>query len=407
MQKKLMYGLALAAIAGGAFVACGSGDVSGVTSEDKGNVFVYDSSYYVGRVETATNACASDAECAKKANNTVIEESSSSAEITEPGSSSAAVTSSASTEKSSSSAVINFSSASTSSSSTVVSSSSVEIQDDGTVNGTCAPVPATINKGESTTWTFTQVTPAGMAGITAGAKAAYEWTMPKSTERTANGTGLKTTTATYATESGTMTATLVVDGNTVTCSALQVNGAAITGCSCTADAAEVDIAGASATASWTVSGCTSDATITGYAWSTGVTGSDNTGSMTVSAKGEQTPTVTVSNAEGTKQEVACGTVKVTDSTAPEYEILKANDLVTLPKAGSYTISMGATNPGGCQIWCTSATGESWSASVNGGAATSGTYHAEIKGVSASDCSGTMSLELTGATSEVKCGANWW
>lgn len=316
MQKKLMYGLALAAIAGGAFVACGSGDVSGVTSEDKGNVFVYDSSYYVGRVETATNACASDAECAKKANNTVIEESSSSAEITEPGSSSAAVTSSASTEKSSSSAVINFSSASTSSSSTVVSSSSVEIQDDGTVNGTCAPVPATINKGESTTWTFTQVTPAG----TAGAKAAYEWTMPKSTERTANGTGLKTTTATYATESGTMTATLVVDGNTVTCSALQVNGAAITGCSCTADAAEVDINGASATASWKVTGCTSDATITGYAWSTGVTGSDNTGSMTVSAKGEQTPTVTVSNAEGTKQEVTCGTVKVTDSAAPEYEI---------------------------------------------------------------------------------------
>ncbi|MDY5028993.1 hypothetical protein [Hallerella succinigenes] len=407
MQKKLMYGLALAAIAGGAFVACGSGDVSGVTSEDKGNVFVYDSSYYVGRVETATNACASDAECAKKANNTVIEESSSSAEITEPGSSSAAVTSSASTEKSSSSAVINFSSASTSSSSTVVSSSSVEIQDDGTVNGTCAPVPATINKGESTTWTFTQVTPAGMAGITAGAKAAYEWTMPKSTERTANGTGLKTTTATYATESGTMTATLVVDGNTIQCSALQVNGAPITGCVCTPDAATVDIAGASATASWKVTGCTSDATITGFAWSTGVTGSDNTGSMTVSAKGDVTPTVTVSNAEGTKQEVTCGTVKVTDSAAPEYEILKANDLVTLPKAGSYTISMGATNPGGCQIWCTSATGESWSASVNGGAATSGTYHAAIEGVSASDCSGTMSLELTGATSEVKCGANWW
>lgn len=407
MQKKLMYGLALAAIAGGAFVACGSGDVSGVTSEDKGNVFVYDSSYYVGRVETATNACASDAECAKKANNTVIEESSSSSEITEPGSSSAAVTSSSSTEKSSSSAVINFSSASTSSSSTVVSSSSVEIQDDGTVNGTCAPVPATINKGGSTTWTFTQVTPADMAGITAGAQAAYDWSMPSSTEGTANGTGLKKTTATY-TESGSYSATLVVDGNTVTCSALQVNGAAITDCSCTADAAEVDIAGATATASWKVTGCTSEgANITGYAWSTGVTGSDNTGSMTVSAKGEQTPTVTVSNDDGTKQEVTCGTVKVTDSSAPEYEILKANDLVTLPKAGSYTISMGATNPGGCQIWCTSATGESWSASVNGGAATSGTWHQAIEGVSASDCSGTMSLELTGATSEVKCGANWW
>lgn len=206
-----------------------------------------------------------------------------------------------------------------SSSSTATSSSSVEIVDDGTVNGTCAPVPATINKGESTTWTFTQVTPAGMAGITAGSAAAYDWSMPSSTEGTANGTGLKTTTATYA-ESGSYGATLVVDGNTVQCSALQVNGAAITGCSCTADAAEVDIAGASATASWKVTGCTSDATITGFAWSAGVTGSDNTGSMTVSAKGDVTPTVTVSNAEGTKLDVTCATVKVTDSTAPEYEI---------------------------------------------------------------------------------------
>ena len=318
MQKKLMYGLALAAIAGGAFVACGSGDVSGATSEDKGNVFVYDSSYYAGRVDEATAACAADAKCSAKANNTVPEESSSSAGVTEP--SSASVTSSASTIASSSSAAINFSSASVTSSASVASSSSVEIVDDGTVNGTCAPVPATINKGESTTWTFTQVTPAGMAGITKGAQAAYEWTMPKSTEGTANGTGLKTTTATYTTESGTMTATLVVDGNTVQCSELQVNGAAITGCSCTADAAEVDINGASATASWKVTGCTSDAAITGFAWSAGVTGADSAGSMTVSAKGDQTPTVTVSNAEGTKQEVTCGTVKVTDSTAPEYEI---------------------------------------------------------------------------------------
>lgn len=407
MQKKLMYGLALAAIAGGAFVACGSGDVSGATSEDKGNVFVYDSSYYAGRVETATAACENDAKCNEKANNVVIEESSSSSELSEPGTSSSSVASSASTGTSSSSALINFSSASTSSASTVTSSSSVEIVDDGTVNGTCAPVPATINKGESTTWTFTQVTPAGMAGITAGSAAAYDWSMPSSTEGTANGTGLKTATATY-TESGSYGATLVVDGNTVQCSALQVNGAAITGCSCTADAETVDIAGATATASWTVSGCTSTgATITGYAWSDGVTGSDNTGSMTVSAKGDVTPTVTVSNDDNTKSEFPCGTVKVTDSTAPEYEILAANDTVSVPGAGTYSIAMGATNPSGCQIYCKSATGESWTASVNGGAATSGTYHAAIDGVSASDCAGSMTLVLTGATSAVTCGANWW
>ena len=343
MQKKLMYGLALAAIAGGAFVACGSGDVSGVTSEDKGNVFVYDSSYYVGRVETATNACASDAECAKKANNTVIEESSSSAEITEPGSSSAAVTSSASTEKSSSSAVINFSSASTSSSSTVVSSSSVEIQDDGTVNGTCAPVPATINKGESTTWTFTQVTPAGMAGITAGAKAAYEWTMPKSTERTANGTGLKTTTATYATESGTMTATLQVDGNTIQCSALQVNGAPITGCVCTPDVANPDVASGSATVTWTVSDCqTTGATITGYAW-TDATGTGKTATASFTKKGQEvTPIVTVSNDDNTQEQFTCAAAKAVNSSTPDYELTDLNKEVAVPDGACVTISTSGT-----------------------------------------------------------------
>ena len=338
MQKKLMYGLALAAIAGGAFVACGSGDVSGVTSEDKGNVFVYDSSYYVGRVETATNACASDAECAKKANNTVIEESSSSAEITEPGSSSAAVTSSASTEKSSSSAVINFSSASTSSSSTVVSSSSVEIQDDGTVNGTCAPVPATINKGESTTWTFTQVTPAGMAGVTAGTKAAYEWTMPKSTEGTANGTGLKTTTATYATESGTMTATLQVDGNTIQCSALQVNGAPITGCVCTPDVANPDVASGSATVTWKVSGCqTTGATITGYAW-TDATGTGETATASFTEKGQSiTPIVTVSNDDNTQEQFTCASAKAVNSSAPDYEIDGTG--ITIPSGSCGTVTV--------------------------------------------------------------------
>ncbi|MBP5248276.1 MAG: hypothetical protein J6Z31_10550 [Fibrobacter sp.] len=339
MQKKLMYGLALAAIAGGVFVACGSGDVSGATSEDKGNVFVYDDSYYAGLIESATSACAADAKCSSKANNTVPEVSSSSEGVTEPSSASV-VSSSAAQILSSSSAAINFSSASVASSaSTTVSSSSVEIVDDGTVNGTCAPVPAKINKGESTTWTFTQVTPAGMAGITKGAQAAYEWTMPGSDEGTANGTGLKTTTATYA-ESGSKTATLVVDGNTVACSELQVEGAAITGCECTADADKVDINGATATASWKVSGCTSDgATIIGYTWSEGVTGVEATGSQVVSARGEVTPTVTVSNDDGTNLDVTCQTVKVEDSTAPLYEISGTTDADTVTVAAGSCVTL--------------------------------------------------------------------
>ena len=272
MQKKLVFGFAAAALAGSLFIACGDGDVSSPSADDVGNSLINDPNYYKLRVDSATKYCNSDSKCAANIGNIVVEPSSSSAsEITEPSSASVSSASMSSASvvppQSSSSPIVNLSSASviTSSASVIVSSSSVEIEDNGTVNGTCDPVPAKIEKGASTKWTFKRVTPPGMAGMAAQQDALFDWTMPNSTEGTFSELGKNggnAATATY-TASGSFGATLQVDGNTIQCSALQVNGAPITGCVCTPDVANPDVASGSATVTWTVSDCqTTGATIT-------------------------------------------------------------------------------------------------------------------------------------------------
>lgn len=337
-MKKRYLGIALAALVGGAFVACGSGDVSKPTSDDEMLVFGNDSTYYSAIIKDATASCTADPACASKLNGTssVAEESSSSsAGIVEPGSSPGS-SSSAAPLPGSSSTLINFSSASVPASSATAGVSSSSIADDGTVNGTCAPVPATIEKGTATTWTFTVDKNLGMNIVLKSSSVAYSWAMPNSEELSAEETGLKNTSATYK-KSGDFSATLVVDGNTVQCSPLHVNGAKITGCECSADASTVDVASGSATAKWTISGCTTDATITGYTW-TGATGSETSATATLSKKGESVaPTVTVKNDDNTEVSVTCPAVKATDSSAPEYEIDKTG--ITIPSGSCGTVTV--------------------------------------------------------------------
>lgn len=342
MLKKCFFGLASAALFGGMIAACGSGDISNSTTDDDTQLLLMKgedgSSGYAGDIEMAVEACKLDASCAQKMNGTVYvssaAESSSSVAIVEPGSSAVAVSSSSVVT---SSASINLSSAAvsvlSSSSAGLNLSSSATVEDNGTVNGTCAPVPATISKGESTKWTFTP-------GITAQNNALFDWTMTGSTEGTFSATGSNggtTATATYA-ASGSYGATLSVDGNTIQCSALQVNGAAITGCTCTADASTVDVASGSATATWTVSGCTTNANITGYSW-TDATGTGETATAAFTTKGQTiAPTVEVSNDDNTKETFTCASVKAVDSSAPEYELAAQDTEIELP-AGDVTISM--------------------------------------------------------------------
>lgn len=276
--------------------------------------------------------------------------------------------------------------------------------------GTCAPAKNPINKGEKVQWKFTANSKYPGFDALKIAKATYTWSFAADAVDDGTGKGTMSGNITYP-NSGATTASVTVlyDGTpiTVACDPLQVNGAEITGCTCVPDVTEPDVAAGPVNITWTVSGCASkNATITGYAW-TGATGTGETAVAPVSAKGDEvTPVVAVSNDDNTVQEFTCTGVKAIDSSAPDYAIEKANDEVTLPGAGSYTISMGGSSPAGCQIWCKSDTGDSWSASVNGGTATAGTYHAALA-TKESDCSGAMSLTITGASSAIKCGANWW
>lgn len=347
-MKKRYLGIALAALVGGAFVACGSGDVSKPTSEDEGNTVIFDSSYYAGRINVADSLCKEDPVCSAKLNgkSSVAEVSSSSTGIVEPGSSlAAASSSSAAPFPGSSSTLINFSSASVPSSSATVGVSSSAIVDDGTLNGTCEPKPATIEKGATTTWTFVTLTPAGMAGMTAQQQALFTWTMTGSSEGTLSALGKdkgNIASATY-TASGDFTTSLELDnGNKIQCSPLHVNGAKITGCECSANASTVDVASGSATAKWTITGCTTDATITGYTW-TGATGSEASATATLTKKGESiAPTVTVKNDDNTEVSVTCPAVKATDSSAPDYEITEKSALLSIPSGGCAKIQVAGT-----------------------------------------------------------------
>ncbi len=405
-MKKRYLGIACAALVGGALVACGSGDVSKPSGEDEGNTVIFDSSYYANRLDEATKACEADPVCAARMNgiSSVALSSSSSSEIVEPESSPGS-SSSAAPVPGSSSTLINFSSASVPTSSATVGVSSSSIADDGTVNGTCAPVPATIEKGAATKWTFTVDPNLGMNVVLKSSSVPYAWTLPNSEELSAEGTGLKNTSATYK-NSGDFSATLVVDGNTVQCSSLHVNGAKISGCECAADASTVDVASGSATAKWTVSGCTTDATITGYTWAD-ATGSGTSATATLSTKGETiAPTVTVKNDDNTEVSVACPAVKATDSSAPEYEITEQNKAISLP-AGSSTIIMNLP-----ESWHNETTGTcSFSCNIQGtingtvdGVALSGSYYASASIPITSTING-YALEVT-LNDAGSCSIGW-
>lgn len=193
-------------------------------------------------------------------------------------------------------------------------------------------------------WTFNRLSPTGMAGMTAQQNALFEWTLPNSAEGTFSALGKdkgNTATATYA-ASGSFKATLQVDGNTIQCSELQVNGAAITGCECASASATVDVASGAASATWTVSGCKTDANITGYSW-TGATGSGETATASLTKKGDVvTPIVTVMNDDNTKTEFTCASVKAVDSSAPEYELTTKSEIIFVPSGACAKVQIAGT-----------------------------------------------------------------
>ena len=347
MNKKLMFGIGALCVVGSIFVACGSGDVSAPSEQDEINAQMAATVYKDDSTSgTSMNACLKDAACAASLQSPVSSAVTSSATV--PSSSSMPIVSS-------SSAVVIPVSSSSGTSSVVVSSSSVFIPPTSSssvssassteLTGTCKPKTTPISKGQSVQWVWTTSTPTGLSGIARQGSSTFTWTMTGATDATATGLGLITTPATTYAASGSYTASVTVGDFTAECSALQVNGAAITG-TCTPDVTTAD-AHTSEVITWTVVATSTGANITGYTW-TGATGTSATATVTASDATVGTtvaPTVSVTNDDNTVQKIPCDGVKVIDSSAPEYELTISGDQIsqdTIHVASGGCISVNGT-----------------------------------------------------------------
>ncbi len=287
----------------------------------------------------------------------------SSSESAKSSSSSGKAASSSSSGKAASSSSVKTSSSSgkseSSSSSKVASSSSAV----AAPFGTCNAYPSVAELGASVTWGFEWAEPKPAANVMLSATFAwsFEGGSPAVGEK-------RTATTSYAT-SGVKTASVTVNAGgttqTVTCSPVNVNGAAITGCKCIGTNLTPDVSHGEQ-ASWTISGCTSAANITSYTW-TGATanGSGLNATAPVSAKGDVVTgvSVVVENDDNTKLTVTCEDAKAIDVSSPDYLITSSTDEVALP-AGTSTVVMNlpedwhGSTEGNCTFSCnfTSASG---------------------------------------------------
>lgn len=205
------------------------------------------------------------------------------------------------------------------------------------VNGTCAPV-APINKGEIATWQFSRTTD---DDLIYQILAPFEWTFEGTSNKTVTGNGLQKVNIRYD-KPGLYTASLNVDGNTVECDELQVQGIPITVESCKPSKAIV-YSGESVT--WVVK-ATSESKITGYSWGTDI--------GTISGKGAEAsvkatsdmhqktiaPTVTVTNEDNSVTKFACESAKAIDPSVADI-VFELDKEVMVPSGESLVITVPA------------------------------------------------------------------
>ena len=339
MKKKLLISLSSFGLVAG-FWACGDGTVEPLNEETDGYVRAMletQSIDFASQVADAKKNCAADVICenemAKAQGSAIVIESSAAPTPESSDGNPQPVSSSSSRDF-----FNNFSSrgpigqqSSSSVAPVVVESSSSEVVVPAGQFGTCfagsSNAPKTSAElGETVTWTAVIKTNELLA-IT------INWSFPNGTPDSYAGTQAKTTGQTSYSVSGTKTAvaSVTAGGATqdVTCSPLKVNGQKIEGCKCMPTNIEPDVSkGESAT--WTASGCTSKANITGYTWK-GAT-ADATGLVAtapVTAKGDEVKGVsfTVENDDSTAVTIQCDDAKAIDATLPDYLFEIAGDQI--------------------------------------------------------------------------------
>ncbi len=375
MNKKFLVGFSVLSVAAAAFWACGDGEVITKGGDDELALLNYGPPFAEGDqgnmhtlVNQAMADCSADEACAAKMEGAEYVPPESSAEGGEGGEGGNTPTSSPSGPVSTNSGpVVNTSSASVTPTGSSASGgnnpppSSAVVSDGTKPDGSCAPSPASIQKGGSVTWTFTKASlPAGSTvnqiidyGKMVDA-ATCEWTMTGSTEGTASAPcKTNTATATY-TKADSYSATLKIGDKTINCGSVRVNGQAIKGCVCEATTAIVDIAGIEypAKGSWSIA-CTdaNNEAITGYKWDNSL-GTATTAEYTFTKKQAFTPKVTVSTAESDTT-ITCPSPKVIDGNNPDDKItlpyadpLKANVEYTVTHSCSQKMQISPPNGNG-------------------------------------------------------------
>ena len=337
MKQKLFTGISLMAFAGVSFWACGDGSINKMDEADGLMAMQYpDHDAWVNFKEEQKNACKADMNCYIQYQGYIdgtelpteddVSSSSEEQQQQQP------------TRLSSAQGPIDIDNNGPTSSATVIDpgQTTTSSSSAGTVAtglGSCKPATSPINKGEQTAWTF-------IGNLTAKKSngelykpmdfgmASFVWDfggLPDDGSASAVTSG-KVTYNEFGPQNASVTVTMK-DGatETIPCEPLQVNGAAITGCTCELVTTSVDIA-KDANAQWKVSGtCASvGAEITGYNWKgTGVVAAADGLSATMpytDVKQTDVPTLEVTNSETTVLPLPCKLPQLEDSDNPETNI---------------------------------------------------------------------------------------
>ena len=321
MNKKIYAGM-MAFGAAASFWACGSGEI--IKPEDNDKVAValaVQDSVDVVNLGTLKAQCP---ECDKatpsSSSRTIIAKQSSSSR-TNPKSSSSQLVINSATSSSTPPVIENSSSSQSGPTPIYSSSSSATIPGTGDP-GTCAPEKPTVESGEKVNWVFTngKDLPGNLM-----MNSDFTWTTSDGDPASATIGGYKgrNHSVTYATtgkHNASVSILVKTTGATynVPCTPVQVNGAPITGCKCTAAEKNPDV---SVGAKWTVTGCTSaGANITTYEWLGATAAEDGKSATQAFTKKNQlaAPVVNVGNDDNTVVAVQCDSVISVDATDPDY-----------------------------------------------------------------------------------------
>jgi len=348
MNKKLAFGFA-ALCATGAFVACGDGSIVSTDATDK-----------LAKASAQTDLTELDTTDIKNLMiaSGITPDAGTFGSATSTAQSSAAATngtSSAATATSSStgstlgqptggvtgggSSLGTTSSASTGTE-TAASSAAAVVSGDAT-KGSCKPSLPSIDRGGSTTWTYEPPEGTTIQTLTALATKQFTWTFADGTPGTSVGKGLTSEAVTYA-ASGTKTASVTFDyrtgsEETIECTPLEVKGAPVTGCTCTAPET-VDLDGeASVAVPWTVADCVSEDPTFTYFWNG--TAGEASFATSATAKGDVAPPkLVVKNSDNGMMEVTtCPSVKVLNAADPDYKFEDPAVPVEFTAADTYTL----------------------------------------------------------------------